>query len=225
MLSKDKSDRLPLTALALGMPKLEASTMATLKVQSHPIAIPKSATIFSSGDTCQNLVLLTRGTIQVRITSEQGRELTLYHVTPGETCVMSVACLMGASHYQAEAIAETDIEGIAIGHATFDGLVATSPAFRSHILTIQSHRIFDLVGLVDEIAFHRTEARLVSRLLLLSAAGAEIVETHQQLADDIGTAREVVSRRLKRLELRGLITVERRHIRIVDRAALARLSE
>ncbi|MEQ1648287.1 MAG: Crp/Fnr family transcriptional regulator [Hyphomicrobiaceae bacterium] len=225
MSTKDKSVRPPLTALALRLPNLEASTLQALRTQSHFIAIAKGATIFAPGDSCQNLTLLTKGAIQVRITSEHGRELTLYRVSPGETCVMSVACLMGANHYQAEAIAETDIEGIAIGHATFDHLLATSPAFRSHILSIQTHRIFDLVGLVDEIAFHRTEARLASRLLALSASGGEIVETHQQLADDIGTAREVVSRRLKRLEARGLITVERRNIRINNRQALAQLAE
>ena len=214
-----------LTAAKLGIPGLDEAALDVLRAQSQPVHVPRGATVFAPGDACEALVLLTKGAIQVRVTSEQGRELTLYRVRPGETCVMSVACLMGRNQYQAEAISEADVEGVAIGRATFENLLASSAAFRTHILTVQTHRIFDLVSLVDEVAFHRTEARLAARLLALSAGGAVVTETHQQLADDIGTAREVVSRRLKRFETRGLVTLDRRQIVVRDARALARLAE
>ena len=97
-------------------------------------------------------------------------------------------------------------------------------AVRDAVLTVQTRRIFDLVSLVDELAFHRTEARLAARLLQRAGPGDAVAETHQELALDIGTAREVVSRRLKRFEAQGLVALERGRVRILDRGGLSALT-
>ncbi len=212
-----RADEVPVSDI----PGLDAAARELLMRNSVAARAPAGTVLFSPGQTCEHLVLLARGRVQVRTVSESGRELLLYHVNPGETCVLSLACLIGDGVYQAEGVCESDVEGRAIGRATLRELMDVSPAFRDRVLGIQTIRIYELIGLIDEIAFHRTESRLAGRLLDLIEPGDVVQSTHQQLADDLGTAREVVSRRLKRLEQRGILSVERGRITVLDRRRLA----
>jgi CRP/FNR family transcriptional regulator len=209
---------------AFDIPGLDAAARGILAERSRAVTAPAGTVIFSPGETCETLVLLSSGSVQVRTISEDGRELLLYRVLPGEACVMSVACLLGGTAFQAEAVAECEVRGHAIGRATFLELLASSAAFRDRVLAVQTARIYDLVGLVDDLAFRDTAQRLAHRLIELAAGADDVEVTHQQLALDIGTAREVVSRRLKLLEGRGVLAVERRHIRILDPQRLAELA-
>lgn len=202
------------------LPGLDATAVKLLAGRNEPVSAPSGTVLFQPGQACERLVLLTRGTVRVRMVSETGREIELYRVRPGDMCVMSVACLMGERPYQAEGIADGDIEGVAISRGLFRELLAQSEAFRDTVIAVQTRRIFDLVGLVDELAFHRTEARLAARLLQRAGSDNSVLETHQELALDIGTAREVVSRRLKRFETQGLVALERGRVRILDRTGL-----
>lgn len=203
------------------IPGLDDPARAILAARSRRAAAPAGTVLFRPGEVCSQLVLLSSGSVQVRIVSESGRELVLYRVRPGESCVLSFACLINHGVYQAEGICETEVAGRAIDRATLQELLDISPAFRDRMLSIQTARIFDLIGLVDEIAFHRTLSRLAGRLIELAAGGDVVEETHQALATHLGTAREVVSRRLKALEDKGVIALERRRIRIVDKGRLA----
>ncbi len=202
------------------VPGLDAAGKKLLAGRNEPVAAPSGTVLFQPGQACERLVLLTKGTVRVRMVSETGREIELYRVRPGDMCVMSVACLMGERPYQAEGIADGDIEGVAISRGLFRELLAQSEAFRETVIAVQTRRIFDLVSLVDELAFHRTEARLAARLLQRASRDDVVPGTHQELALDIGTAREVVSRRLKRFETQGLVALERGRVRILDRAGL-----
>lgn len=203
------------------IPGLDLAARALLQRNSVAARASAGTVLFTPGQTCEQLVLLARGRVQVRTVSESGRELLLYHVNPGEACVLSLACLISAGVYQAEGICETDVEGRAIGRATLRELMDVSPAFRDRVIGIQTRRIYELIGLIDEIAFHRTESRLAGRLLDLMDSGGIVQSTHQQLADDLGTAREVVSRRLKSLEQRGILSVERGRITVLDKRRLS----
>lgn len=205
------------------LPGLDASALKLLAGRNEPVSAPGGTVLFQPGQACERLVLLTKGSVRVRMVSETGREIELYRVRPGDMCVMSVACLMGERPYQAEGIADGEIEGIAISRGLFRELLAQSEAFRETVIAVQTRRIFDLVSLVDELAFHRTEARLAARLLQRAGRDDVVPETHQELALDIGTAREVVSRRLKRFEVQGLVALERGRVRILDRAGLGTL--
>lgn len=198
------------------IPGLDETARAVLALEGKPAAAPAGTLIFRPGQACEQLVLLSTGVVRVRMVSEGGREIELYRVRPGETCVLSVACLMGKRTYEAEGVAETDLAGLAIGPATFATLLERSPAFRQMVLEVQTRRIYDLIALVDEVAFHRTEARLAAHLLERAGSRRVVEETHQGLAQDIGTAREVVSRRLKRLEGAGIVELERGRVRILD---------
>jgi len=202
---------------------LDDTARRLLAGRSEPVSAPGGAVLFQPGQACERLVLLTKGTVRVRMVSETGREIELYRVRPGEMCVMSIACLMGERPYQAEGVADGDIEGIALGRSLFRELLGASVTFRESVIAVQTRRVFDLIGLVDELAFHRTESRLAARLLQRAGGTDAVDETHQELALDIGTAREVVSRRLKRFEAQGLVALERGRVRILDRGGLSAL--
>ena len=218
MAGADKSMEVPV------VPGLDEAAMRLLAGRYEPISAPDGAVLFQPGQVCERLVLLTDGVVRVRMVSESGREIELYRVRPGETCVMSIACMMGERPYQAEGIADGEIQGVAISRGLFREMLGASAVFREDVLTVQTRRIFDLVSLVDELAFHRTESRLAARLLQRAGSDDAVAETHQELALDIGTAREVVSRRLKRFEAQGLVALERGRVRILNRGGLSALT-
>jgi CRP/FNR family transcriptional regulator len=169
-------------------------------------------------------MLMLEGTVRVHQMSESGREIVLFRVTEGESCALTTACLLGYQDYIAEAVAETDIRAVAIPRQTFDQLVARSAAFRHFVFTAFSRRVTDLCRVIDEVAFQRLDIRLAARLLDRVGAGSTLSLTHQELAAELGTAREVVSRQLHELQRRGWIVSGRGHIEIKDRAAIEALA-
>ena len=140
----------------------------------------------------------------------------LYRVGPGEACVMTVSCLMGHSLYNGEGIVESPLEGYAIGLPLFNELMSLSVKFRNTILGDYSERFLDLVNVLENVAFRPLEARLAARLLQLNDGGGKISCTHQYLATDLGSAREVISRLLKRWEEGGLVQIERGKINLLS---------
>jgi CRP/FNR family transcriptional regulator len=131
---------------------------------------------------------------------------------------------MGYEGYLAEAIAETEIHGVAIPRAIFDDLVAQSPDFRRFVFTAFSKRMTNLFRLIDEVAFARMDIRLALKLEELSRGQDVLTVTHQQLASELGTAREVISRQLNEFQRRGWVSVVRGSVTIVDREGLKRLA-
>ena len=206
------------------IPGLDDPARAILAARSRRAAAPAGTVLFRPGEVCSQLVLLSSGSVQVRIVSESGRELVLYRVRPGESCVLSFACLINHGVYQAEGICETEVAGRAIDRATLQELLDISPAFRDRMLSIQTARIFDLIGLVDEIAFHRTLSRLAGRLIELAAGGDVVEETHQALATHLGTAREVVTRMLRYFQSEGMVALSRGTVQLTDEKRLRALA-
>jgi CRP/FNR family transcriptional regulator len=145
-------------------------------------------------------------------------------VQSGETCIMTPACLMAHEAYAAEGIVETQTEAVMIPRAMFDHLVGASAAFRDFVFDAYARRITDLFLLLDDVAFQRLDIRLAQKLLDLAGDRSAVDITHQRLADELGTAREVVSRQLQELRRRNLITVARGTVSLTDRAGLCRLA-
>ena len=148
----------------------------------------------------------------------------LYRVHAGESCVLTTACLLAYEDYSAEGIAETDVRAVAIPKSVFDDLVSQSVNFRNFIFTAYSKRITDLFIVVEEIAFGRLDIRLAQKLLELAQDSNHVMRTHQQLAAELGTAREVVSRQLQEFHRRGWIEQSRGDIEILARDNIARLA-
>ena len=208
-----------------GLSTLESDIKARLLAGSRIVAMPKGAVIFGPGKAPENLLLLLDGVVRVQQTSESGREIVLYRVAAGESCVLTTACLLAYEDYQAEGMAETNVSAVAIPRRTFDLLIAESEAFRRFVFSAYSRRITDLFTVIEEVAFQRMDIRLAQKLLALSEEGCVIKITHQKMAAELGSAREVVSRLLQEFQRQGAVEVARGEIRIRDRAALRALAE
>ena len=203
---------------------LEPGCAKTLVSESRVVQLPEGTRIFGPGQIPENYLLLLKGSVRVQQVSEAGREIVLYRVSAGESCALTTACLMGYEEYQAEGIAETDIEAVAIPRASFDALIAQSNAFRTFVFSAFSNRITDLFRLIEEVAFSRIDIRLAHKLLELGGSKGRVALTHQQLASELGTAREVVSRQLSEFQRRGWISGSRGEIAITDKSALSQIA-
>ena len=184
--------------------------------------VPAGTQLFSEFQPCMGFPLLLEGRIKVVKISSNGRELMLYRVTPGSSCIISSSCLLGKSDYNARGIAETKLVLAVLPVKDFSRLLLDYPLFRDFVFHLFSERIADLMQLVDEVAFARLDQRLAKRLL--ATDGAVLNVTHQQLADELGSVREIVSRLLKGFAAQGLVSLGRERLCITDRAALQRLA-
>ncbi len=207
-----------------GLKALSPDLLHTLVSQSKVVALPAGAQVFGPGMAPANYLLLIEGTIRVQQVSEGGREIVLYRVVAGESCALTTACLMGYEDYQAEGVVEADASAVAIPRAVFDDLMGRSQEFRQFVFTAFSKRITNLFHVIEEVAFARIDIRLAQRLLDLADDAGRLAMTHQQLAFELGTAREVISRQLHEFQRRGWIASTRGRIEMTDRKALEALA-
>lgn len=208
-----------------GLSRLERGIRDTLESRSRIVTVPDGTVIFGPGKPAENLLLLLDGTVRVQQVNEAGREIVLYRVQAGESCVLTTACLLAHEDYSAEGIAETEVRAVAIPRTVFDDLVAQSPVFRTFVFQAYSRRITDLFHVIDEIAFQRMDIRLAHKLVELAGPTGELRTTHQSLSIELGTAREVVSRQLQEFQRRGWIAQSRGRIALLNRDALAGLAD
>ena len=180
--------------------------------------------VFGPQNLPDSLLFLYSGSLRVSQSSDTGREIVLYRVEAGESCVLTTACMLTEEAYNAEGIAETDLTVIVLPKMAFDRLVAEEPEFRSFVFAAYSRRLIDLLRVVDDVAFGRIDVRLADRLLALAGGDKEIAATHQQIASELGTAREVISRVLNDFQKRGLIAQSRGRIALTDKPALRSLA-
>ena len=207
-----------------GLSQLEASVKETLMREAAVVTVPEGTVIFGPGKSPDNLLLLLEGRVRVQQLSEAGREIVLYRVEAGQSCVLTTACLLAYEDYSAEGIAETDVRAAAIPRKVFDDLISRSVAFRNFIFTAYSRRITDLFLVIEEIAFQRLDIRLAEKLIELARGAGQIKATHQQLAAELGTAREVISRQLGEFQRRAWIRQARGVIDLLDVAAVEKLA-
>ncbi len=176
---------------------------------------------YRQGQTCHNYVMCIEGQTRVFKTSESGREILLYQVGPGETCVLTTSCLMAGSPFPAESTAETDVLLAALPASNFHRLLSSWQRFRKYVLDNYGDLLSSLIMLVDEVAFASLDLRLARRLLAEADAKGVVAKTHQQLALDLGSVREVISRYLSEWERLGWVQASRGQIEVKNRSALA----
>lgn len=205
--------------------KLDEAAKAKLRKFARIVEAPIGTIGYRETDPCTAYVMRLAGRSRVYKISESGREILLYRVAAGETCVLTTTCLLGRSRYPASTVVEEPIRDVIIPAAIFHELMVESEVFRRFVMSNYGNLISDLIVLVDEVAFHGLDARLAKQLLEAAAKGHAIDRTHQQLADELGTAREVISRQLKSFENMGLLSLGRGRIEIVDKTALEKVSQ
>jgi len=196
--------------------QLEAETVKHLARTSQIVDLPAGQQVFHTGDACQNFLLVLNGVVRVQMTSETGREIVLYRVDAGETCVLTTACLLGHDPYSAEGITETPVRAVAVPARVFQDLMGRSTALRDFVFQSYGTRLANLMVLVEEVAFGRLDIRLAKFLCENSDAHNHLTLTHQKLAVELGSAREVISRQLKEFERRGLLSLSRGQITILQ---------
>ncbi len=205
--------------------QLPHETVERLRAGSVLVELPECSRIFGPGQAPESFLLLLEGTIRVQQTSESGREIVLYRVQAGESCALTTACLMGYEEYQAEGIAETKVRAVAIPRLLFDELIASSRAFRQFVFTAFSRRVTNLFRVIEEVAFARIDVRLAQKLLTLASTNGQVIATHQELAHELGSAREVISRQLNEFARRGWVKSLRGVVEITDISALSSLAQ
>ncbi len=202
--------------------QLEAPAQSIL-ARARELSFATGQLAFRPGDPCEGYILVLEGSVRVSQLSDRGREIVLYRVEEGQACILTTACLMAHRSYANEGVAETDVRAAFLPGADFFELLQISDRFRSFVFASFGERLVDLMALIDNLAFHRIEERLAHVLVECCDENLRVHETHKLLADEIGSAREVVSRRLKDFERRGLLAISRGEIRILDLTGLRAL--
>lgn len=193
---------------------------AVLATEAQRARVPAGATLFEEGAPCQGFPLVLSGAVRVARGAPNGRSLELYRVTPGELCVVSTSCLFGHHPLTAHGQAVEPTELVLLSPAGFERWAAFEP-FRRFVFGVFADRLADLMALAEAVAFQRLDQRLAAALL---GHGATLRLTHQALADELGTAREIVTRLLKRFEQQGCVALGRERIDVLDAAALRTLA-
>ncbi|OQW86106.1 MAG: transcriptional regulator [Rhodoferax ferrireducens] len=191
-------------------------SLAEVSAVLQPMTVPTDTVLFSENAACQGFPLVIEGEIKVSRSSGDGRSLELYRVVAGELCLVSSACLFRAQPLSAFGITTKPSTFLLIRPDLFKRWIET-PAFRNDVLGLFAERMADLTGLVDAVAFHKLDRRLAAALL---GRGQQLAITHQALADELGTVREMVTRLLRRFERDGWVVLGREQITIVNSAAL-----
>ncbi len=203
---------------------LDDASRQLLQAHSQAVRVAEGTVLFREGSPCQAYLFLLEGQIRVQKVGENGREITLYRVEAGETCIVTTACLMSGTDYDAEGVAETAIAAQALPIPAFRQLLATSAAFRDFVFRAYGSRIADLLLLIEEVSFGRIDQRLAACLLQRARGQSALSLTHQEVAAELGSAREVISRQLKDFERRGWIQLGRGQLQLLDSGALQQLA-
>jgi CRP/FNR family transcriptional regulator, anaerobic regulatory protein len=201
---------------------LSAEDLDQALASSHVRRVAKGASPFSMSSPCVGFSMLLSGTVRVVKLGASGREVELYRLEPGESCLISTSCMLGKANYTANAIAETDLLIFAIPPSAFKQLLARNEAFREFVFNQFSQRLADLMMVVEAIAFQKLDQRLAALLL---ERGPEVKASQAQLADRLGTVRDIIGRLLKNFEQRGLVALGRERVHVLDPDGLKALAE
>lgn len=197
---------------------LSAQRLAALLDEAQLLRAPAGAVLFDAKQPCRGFPLVLEGSIRVTKRAPNGREILLYRVEPGQSCILSGGCLLGQSDYTASGIAETDVAILSVPPAPFNELMLQFEPFRRYVFGMYGERLGEVMELVEEVAFRQLDARLAQ---LLVRRGPVVEGTHQRLAEELGSVREIVSRLLRSFEQRGWVRIERERVTVTDPKALS----
>ena len=200
---------------------LDDAALGSVLEHAQVVHLPAGTSLFGEGSPCRQFPLVLEGSIRVAKASE-GRELQLYRVTPGESCVLTGGCLVGGRDYPATGVVERDARLVVLPKPVFDQLLGSHAPFRQYVFSLFAERLTDLMTLVEAVAFHKLDRRLAAALL---GRGRIVALTHQQLADELGSVREIVTRVLRGFADQGWVQSTRGAIEVLDAVALRRVAE
>ena len=194
-----------------GQPELVSDLLAQARRQKFPAGMH----LYWEGDVCSGIAFLFSGRVRVYKSGESGREITLYEIGPGETCILNASCILGNNSYPANAVTLTAGEMLLVPAPLFSRLLGSHEALRAFVFSILSERLTEVMHLVNEVAFGRMDERLLDYLVEKSCDGV-LCAPHQRIANDLGSSREVISRLLKELEHQGKVSLARNEVKLLD---------
>jgi CRP/FNR family transcriptional regulator len=213
----DKTTRQRVLQLYPMLHDLPIAELDDLLASATYMKVPASTVLFDEEQPCMGFPLVLSGSARVIKAAPSGRELHLYHVLPGETCVLTSSCLLGKSNYQARGLVQQEIEMVVLSPGSFRRLFSGLETFREHVFSRLAERLTDLLQLISAVTFQKLDQRLAAALI---AKPNPIRITHQALADELGSLREIVSRLLKSFADQGWVRLGREQIVILDEPAL-----
>jgi CRP/FNR family transcriptional regulator len=190
------------------------------KANAYYAKIPSGRDIFVEGDQVDGIALMMSGVVRVYKLGETGREITLYRFGEGESCVITANAILNQQDFPAIAQVEQDAEAVMIPAKVFKEWVRRHDPWRDFVFSLVSDRLASVMEIVDEVAFQRMDRRVASFLLNRSKLQNPIAITHQEIANEIGSSREVISRLLEDFENRGLVRLSRGEIELMDLVGL-----
>lgn len=199
-------------------------TLERIAARSMLRQVPAGTQMFGERQPCSGFPLVLAGRIRVVQRYPNGREMQLYRVSPGESCVLSSSCLLGRTQYPATGTAESDVELAVIPPDDFRALVVEDSSFREYVFSLFGERLASLLALVEAITYQKLDQRLAALLVRRAKDDPTIHATHQAIADELGSVREIVTRLLRSFEDRGYVELGRERIRVLDAKALGDLA-
>lgn len=184
-------------------------------------SVPAGTVMFDEAQPCMGFPFVLDGEILVSKHSESGREITLYRVAAGDSCILSSSCLVGDVAYDARGTVLRDARLFILPRPTFERLLGASAAFRKYVFGLFGERIAELMQTVEAVAFKRMDQRLAALLL---KQGPVVRASHQQIADELGSVREIVSRLMRAFAEQGLVRTGREQVEVLDRAGLEQVA-
>jgi len=188
--------------------------------------LPAASSICDEGQHCAHLAMVLDGVGRVYKLSNSGREVTLYRINAGESCVLTASCIMNGDSFPAMAATETIVKAVLVSPANVVDWFCQEPHWQQFVFRLLSHRLGDIISVVEEVAFKRIDVRLAEQFSRSLAQGnTTVLKTHADLAADVGSSREVISRVLRDFAERGIISTHRGNIEILDKQAIRQLAQ
>ncbi|NEN91318.1 MAG: Crp/Fnr family transcriptional regulator [Okeania sp. SIO3H1] len=190
------------------------------------ISFSPSQFVCLEGDICHHLPLIISGNVRVYKIGESGREITLYHLEKGDSCIMTASCIISKKVFPAFAIAETEVEALIIPANSLKKWVTHNTIWQEYIFGLLSQRLANVIEIIEEVAFRRMDSRIASYLLHNVNSKTKTVEiTHEAIAQELGSSREVVSRILKTFERQKLLSLSRGKIELYNWEKLENIAQ
>ncbi|MEM1128807.1 MAG: Crp/Fnr family transcriptional regulator [Bacteroidota bacterium] len=199
---------------------------AALHERGRSVRLPAGAFICMEGAACGHLALVINGHARVYKTNDSGREITLYRLHTGDSCILTASCILSDQTFPAFAVAETEVEAWIVPAPTFRQWVQEHVAWQQYVFGLLSKRLARVIEVVEDVTFRRLDARLATHLLdTVTPPASQLKTTHEALAAELGSSREVISRLLKHFEQAGWVTLRRGVVELVDRPGLQTCTE
>jgi len=190
-----------------------------------PAHIPAGHTIAETGSECSQLALVISGSVRVYKLAAKGREITLYRIKDGDSCVLTASCLMSATPFPAIAEAETELDAVIIPAESAKAWMTQHQPWGNFVFGLISRRLAEVITVLENVTFQRMDVRVAAYLVEMATKGLRLNITHHEIAADLGTSREVVSRTLKDFDKHGWISMGRGELTIEDMPQLQSLAE